>query len=891
MMTLPIFTLKRNPKRKISRPRLKPILVLVFISLFILQLVTCPLWGQVMQKKQLTESDYAKWGELYFDKISPNGQWISYRMLYHSGLDTLFVRNTSTLKTYNFPKGSFPSFLGNEHLSYGDVKSRHILNLVTGTTNSYPKNTRIVYSSQCNKIIIHLKQDQNLQLLNVLDNSVKTIDNVTDFTMSPTGKNMALAVCINKKYAVGLMDLKGTTATQWIIKDTPNPPRNFAWDKHGRAIAFNSSSDTDPNEVCLYFYTLATKKLLSLNSKEKNTFPGDKVFDKDLTYPLDISDDLQRVFFGLRPKTVFTKKNKDSVEVWQTDDKWIYPMEQRSGLFEQKPVLAAWTLSTDSIIQITSPKFPKVMLTGDKACAIISNPKQYEPQFEDVGPRDFYIMDLKTGKSEILVRKQSEYYGDLLPSPSGKYIAYFKDNSWWVYDIKAKKHTNIIKNIAASFSFNSLVPDRYLAYGNTGWSMNDKEILLYDQFDIWAIKPDGSVFKRLTQGKEKQVNFKINTKGNFDLLSKNYDAYKSQNIDLNIDLILRAEGENENTGFYSWNAASGAKQIVYTDRFIDNIQVVKGTDRYIYQEQNQAISPRLVVKGKESEEKIIFQSNPQQQEYHWGISKLLDFHNSKKNVFKGILYYPSNYNPDKKYPMIVRIYEKQSSRFNRYVNPSLFVNAGYNPTVLASKGYFVLCPDIEQETGKVGEVAVDCTVSAVKQIIDSGLVDPKKIGLIGHSFGGYEANFIITQTDLFATAVAGASISDLNSFYLSVGWDLNISDMTRFINGQWRMGKTPFEDPELYIKNSPITHVANIKTPLLIWAGKADWHVNWNQSIEYYMALRRLEKKGTMLLYPNEKHTITQPKNQKDLSKRVCQWFDYYLKNDSSIPWISNEIN
>ena len=238
--------------------------------------------------------------------------------------------------------------------------------------------------------------------------------------------------------------------------------------------------------------------------------------------------------------------------------------------------------------------------------------------------------------------------------------------------------------------------------------------------------------------------------------------------------------------------------------------------------------------------------------------------------------------------MVVHIYEKQSGTYNQFIVPSLYMAGGYNPTVLSSKGYFVLCPDIELEKGKVGETAVDFTVSAVKQVIERGAVMPDKVGLIGHSFGSYETNYIITQTDLFAAAVSGAGISDLASYYLNVGWDLNISDMTRFESGQWRMGKSLFEDPGLYAANSPITHAPKIKTPVLIWAGKADWHVNWNQSIEFYMALRRLGKTGTMLLYPKEKHAIIQHANQKDLSRHVHQWFGHYLKNEDAAPWMGS---
>lgn len=317
---------------------------------------------------------------------------------------------------------------------------------------------------------------------------------------------------------------------------------------------------------------------------------------------------------------------------------------------------------------------------------------------------------------------------------------------------------------------------------------------------------------------------------------------------------------------------------------------MKNKDAYLYCEQRFDLPPRLILKQDRGIGKVIFQSNPQHEKYLWGSSELIKFKNSKGREAKGILYYPANYQAGKKYPMIVHIYEKQSSLFHQYINPTFYSGTGFNPTVMTSKGYFVLYPDIQHETGTVGENTLDYTVSAVKNILGRNIVDQKKIGLIGHSFGGYETNYIITQSDLFAAAVSGGSITDLTSFYLNVGWALSISDMSRFQSQQWRLGKTPFEDPVLFAKNSPVANAATVNTPLLLWSGKEDWHTNWHQTIEFYMALRRLKKTGVMLLYPEEHHVLTKPDNQKTHSLKTLQWFNYYLKDDHSSQWI-NETN
>jgi fermentation-respiration switch protein FrsA (DUF1100 family) len=608
-------------------------------------------------------------------------------------------------------------------------------------------------------------------------------------------------------------------------------------------------------------------------------------------YPLTISADGLSVFFGLSPQSEQEqKKTTDSVEVWSGNAKWIYPFEKIKSQSNSKVTLAVWFPYYKRINSISSPALPKVMLAGNQDFAILSNPKDYEPQFEYEGPRDFYIMNLKTGETEILLRKHKSFSKYLLPSPSGKYIAYFKGDHWWVYDIAKRTHQNVTKNSNTAFCGKVHILDGTAAYGNVGWSKNDDHLIVYDQYDLWAIKADGTTSNRLTHGREKQITFRIASLADNDLFKSNFDGNKSKTIDLDFELILSAAGADQKTGYFRWKSNFGEKPIVYKDSYIDQMHYIQEQQVYIYQEQQSDLSPRLMFQKNSAIPKPFFESNPQQSKYHWGTSELISFRNSKGQDLKAVLYYPANYDSKKKYPMIVNVYEKQSDKIHFYHNPSLLMQAGYNRTVYTSKDYFVLCPDIEHEQGKAGLNATDCTVSATKEIIKLGLVNPKKIGLIGHSFGGYESAFIITQTNIFAAAVAGAAATDLTSFYLTVGWDTGRPDMYRFQSEQWRLGKTPFEDPSLYTRNSPVTNATSIKTPLLLWTGKEDQHVDWHQSVAFYLALRRLGKKNIMLLYPDEKHVILKPNNQKDLSHKIEEWFDYYLKERTSTSWINEGI-
>ncbi|MBA4320773.1 MAG: hypothetical protein C0412_20470, partial [Flavobacterium sp.] len=445
--------------------------------------------------------------------------------------------------------------------------------------------------------------------------------------------------------------------------------------------------------------------------------------------------------------------------------------------------------------------------------------------------------------------------------------------------------TNLTKKVTTHWdNYNtSDAPHQFGAYGNPGWTNDGKNVLLYDANDIWLVAIDGSSCKRLTRGYEKNLVYRI-TPIEYDWRSQsNYDGRKPTIFDLSKDLLLEATNrENWSTGYFIYNDKSKEQPIVYEASKIDEIRKSKKS-YYIFQNQTFNQSPRLEFRKKnDAVSKILFESNKQQAAYFWGKSELLYYSNSKGQKLKAALFYPANYDPTKKYPMVVEIYDVMSKNRYNYANPSFLNPEGFNVTNYTLNGYFVLMPDIIYQMGNPGSSAVDCVTAGVNAVIGKGLVDKDKIGLYGHSFGGYETNFIISQTPIFAAAVSGAGISDIISLYFNISRNGYFqSDMWRFENQQFRIGKSLYEDKEVYVNNSPIMHAENVRTPLLLWTGKNDRIVPWNQSITYYLALRKLGVSTQMLVYPDEDHSLENADNQKDLSKRMMRWFDYLLKGES----------
>lgn len=860
-----------------------------FFLVLVLQLVACSLWGQVLQKKILTPQDYSKWSDTYSDKISANGQWVSYSTYYQNGTDTLFVKNVQSLKIYSFPAADQGFFITSSCFIFKSEKGLHVLNLDNAKQRILPGVIQHVYSETTDQLVILVagKAKQDTLLIETPQGIVRhRVAGVSEFVMDPTGSSVLFSTNNGPEHSVNILELSAKKQ-KTVLYTGLTPFNNLVWQKQGKALAFTQKLPDDPLGNTIYFYNLSTKKLFFSLTDTRSKFLTDSLFIPTLSYQLKISDDMQRVFFPLQRKAQDSVKTQD-VQVWNGNAKWIYTAEQKQKPF-QGSYLGVWSPEQDQYRLISNDLLPQFMLTGDQKHAIISNTKQYEPQYVREGPKDYYLLNLASGKKELFLKKHSDYFLLTIPSPDGKRIAYFKEKNWWIYDISQKTHTNITKNINTSF-LHYKVPNDDEAYENLGWTIKGDQIILCDQYDIWAISNDGLSHSRLTHGRETQTRFKLAGYSRIILGKLNYDGWILDPLDLSKGLLLEATDINGGKGFYKWSSKSNEKLVFSSDTALSQMTQASLNGTFMYMEQSYDLPPRLMVKTPgDKNPKIILQSNLQHQQFHWGKEELISYTNQKGISLKGILYYPAQYDSKKKYPMIVHVYEKFSQYLHSYIKPSEFDAAGFNISSYTTQGYFVLLPDISYELGDPGISAADCVVAATSNIIARGLVQEDNIGLIGHSFGGYEADFIITQTSIFKAAVAGAAITDLTSHYLSVGL-FGKPQMWRFESHNFRMGKSLFQDQEGYRRNSPIEHVQHCNTPLLAWTGGLDDNVQPEQSMEFYLALRRLEKKNIMLIYPKEEHDIENSKNQKDLSERIHQWFDYHLKDETAPAWIKEGL-
>ncbi|WP_288251380.1 prolyl oligopeptidase family serine peptidase [uncultured Flavobacterium sp.] len=859
------------------------------LFLFILPLVVCPLWGQTGQKRKLSAENYNKWGRLLFERVSPDELWVSYKMLYDSSSDSLFVRGIENSKIYSFAGVKKSAFTagGFVCLMGGNL---HLVNLAQDKSEIMHSVKQFEHLKSLDYLLVLKSEGEKKQTLIIRTLEGRIIDSITNvisFSVSPDENKLIYTGASSDKMVLMLMDLKKNCKKKTVYESVSSFT-NLTWSKNSKAFVFNSRPKGELK--CSLHYCLSDLIKLYTIASDSLHFGKEAFITDQQLRNLSIADDGSRVFFNYKYVDHENTPSSLDAEIWNGNDKRVYLEKKVHGDFKTSAKAAVWNPFSNKVFTLTTSELPKLFLSTDQKHALLYNPEAYEPQWEIDSPIDLFLIDTHSGEKKKIIEKQSADLGATLVSPSGKYVAYFKGKNWWIYNIKTDTHTNITKNINSAFSGKEvqLVPES--VYGIAGWSLQDKEILIYDQFDIWAVRCDGSSYKRLTRGREKKIKFTIPELLNLPLLRYADNVPLTYNYDIEKELLLRAEGYDGMTGWFKWHPASGEEAVVYKKRFTDQLFYNPKNQKLIFTEQDYNVAPRIVLRSKGGSEKLVFQSNPQQSDFLWGHSQMIYYQNSKNRDLRGVLIYPADYNPDKKYPMIVQIYEELHQRIHKYVNPSLLNSTGFNHTAASLEGYFVFLPDIIAEPGNPGEAITDCIKAAIGKVIEMDVINPKRIGLIGHSFGGYESSYLITQTDLFTAAVAGNGISDLASMYLTVSRTSGKPDMWRFEKDIWMIGKTLMEAPNLYQHNSAVYNAEKVKTPLLLWAGKEDRQVDMRQSMEYYLALRRLGKKTIMLLYPEEDHVLLREENQKDLTRRILQWFDFNLKDDSSVEWIKEGL-
>ena len=573
-----------------------------------------------------------------------------------------------------------------------------------------------------------------------------------------------------------------------------------------------------------------------------------------------------------------------TVDVWNWHDVEVMPKQKLSAKNDrQKNRLAAWLLDKNSFVPLGKDLDERVTPLKHQSLAVADNWSAYAMERSIGRPAgDISLVDISTGaRTKIQDRLNDDYY--LEESPGGRYLLYFRDDNYWAVNTATHAVVNITKNAQTSFvdRESDFTIKQKPPFGVAGWTKDDAAVILYDKFDLWQVAPDGSKAVRLTDGAADQVRHHYEK---LDLDEEWIDTSKA--IYLSLFGIW-----NKKSGFARLEPGpSGAlteEHLVWLDNSLDHLAKAKDADVFEYVSQTFVESPNALIAGPDLKDaKAVTKTNPFQNNYAWGREELIEYKNSHNERLQGALFYPAGYDTAKKYPMIVYMYEKLSDNLHRYSPPS--ERNYYNVSAMNAHGYFVLEPDILFKPRDPGVSVADCVTAAAKRVIQMGVVDPKKIGIMGHSWGGFDTTYLATHTsNFFAAAVAGAPITDLVSNYGNHHWSSGIAETDHIETGQQRMEVPLYEDLQAYIRNSAVFGVSSMTTPLLIEVGDSDGTVFFHQGVELYNIARRAQKDVVLIEYAGEDHGLRKKANQIDYQRRIFQWFGHYLKDEPPASWIT----
>ena len=609
------------------------------------------------------------------------------------------------------------------------------------------------------------------------------------------------------------------------------------------------------------------------------------------------SEDGTKLFFGTAPELPAEKEDtlleeeKYHVDVWNWQDTLLQPMQKVDLNNEKKRTyLAVYHLKEEKMVQLADELIQDIRTLhkgkGNIVLGFARKPYARIMSWEASKNQDIYIIDMLMGKKTLVLGKKTSAI-DI--SPHGKYVLWYEENdsSWYAHNIDEDRLIPLTRNIPVNFYEETYdEPNEPYPYGFAGWSDDDRFVFIYDRYDIWKIDLTEKYNPlNLTNG------YGRTSRTQFRYQKIDRDAYY---IPMKEPLLLRGFNEiTKESGFYSSSALlqDNPGELVSGQYSFRSPIKARNADKLIWRRGNFMEYPDLYFSDLSfTGYRRISNTNPQSSRYLWGDARLVHWISFDSDTLDGILYTPHEMDPGKKYPMLVYFYEKMSSGLYNHRIPSPS-RSTINFPYCISNGYIVFVPDIYYKDGYPGQSAYNCVVSGTLSMLDQfSFIDRDHIAIQGQSWGGYQVAYLITRTNIYAAAMAGAPVSNMTSAYGGIRWGSGMSRMWQYEESQSRIGGTLWEKTDLYLENSPLFHAPNINTPVLIMHNDNDGAVPWYQGIEFFVALRRLNKPAWMLVYNHEEHNLTKWPNRVDLSIRMMQFFDHYLKGVPAPEWMTRGI-
>ena len=907
------------------------------ISLFCLLI---PIFGFSQQsgKKIVGHEELVSWNKIRNTGISENGKWVHYRLVADEGDPTLVVVNTDTKAEKRFPrvKKAGMSFDGETLIflttpyqdSVKNLKRKktkkedlpkdtlYIHNLAAGTSITianvssfevpekwngallYQPDWELPKKDSTSKTKLPKENDDNGKRMVIHDlesGKEDTLWYVTDHAIAKSAAQVAFATSgKGEKLAKGVYtyDVKAMTAEP--VFRHPGDQKQLSIHEAGEKVAFLADLDTTKGHSPSWDLMLVSGREgdSARSALSDMAFAPDGWVVNEHEKP-EFSEEGDKLFFGTSPKpmeedTTLLPEEIPGVEVWHYQDPLLYTQQKVRAKDEKKrSYLALYDLTSGAAHQLGTASMPEVRLSKDKDAEVSAgySPLPYLQEISWSANRrnDVFAVSLADGSSKQVATAVN---GRPSLSPAAKYMYWYNrdDSAWYAYSfLSARLNKLSDPGTIAAYDEQNDRPMIAGSYGYAGWTEDDEAFLIYDRYDIWKLDPDGnSEAVNLTKGRTNKLTYRV-----IDLDTE------EEAIPAKGKLLLHRKDHHDMAEAYvnmDWKSGRLSTLIEGDEAFSSRVYKAQDSDELLYTRQSFRKFPNLLLSDVSfSSTSQISDANPQQSEYAWGDIKLYDWTSLDGIPLRGLLVTPEGFDPTKKYPMIVNFYEKSSTGIHRHRAPEAG-RSTISYAFYASKGYVIFNPDVPYRDGYPGESAYNAVIPGVSALINEGFIDKDRIGVQGHSWGGYQIAYLVTKTDMFACAEAGAPVVNMISAYGGIRWQTGLSRMFQYEETQSRIGGTIWEYPIRYLENSPIFFLDKINTPVLIMHNDADGHVPWYQGIEFFVSMRRLGKPAWMLNYNDEPHWPLKLRNRKDFNIRMQQYFDYYLMGAPKPSWMERGV-
>ena len=863
--------------------------------------------------KSLTIDDLVTWQRITDREISDNGKWVACKMEPWEGDATVYLYAAQGQETATFsPADKFAFSASSGYLVVTQTPGKSTvdsLKILKTKEDKMPMNTLVIYSVAGKKETIDSlktfkladeadwiayqrgRKDSTLYVRSLDGSKTFQFPTVTDFQFAK--KSGMLYYTSAAEGEAGIFTLNPEKGSPALIKEGKGVFKQTTFDEKGERLAFLYCADKDSSYKALSLWlsehNAPAKEIATRGNK---AFPAEWVINENGM--LQFSKSASRLFFGTSPEprqkdTTQLAENRPNVQVWSWDEPVQYTVQNYNKEKDlKKSYQAVYNLGNGSIFQLANEELPNIQLgnEGDAALALLSTSRPYSlsSMWEARTRSDYYTVSLDNGERKQIAKAD---YGRFRLSPQGKYAYWYgeTDSCWYTIALaEGKLYRLTTPESFPAWDEENDVPDYPYAHGAAGWTANDQSLLIYDRYDIWKFDPTAatSPINLTVNGRKEKLSYRL------EQLDK-----EARFIDLGKPQLLK--GFNEATkgyGFYTARhyAPAAQKTLLAGNYMLRSINKAKNTDDVIYTMETFQQYPDIHYSTLAFKKSVqLTHGDKQQEDFIWGTAELVSWISLDGRPLEGVIYKPANFDPNKKYPMMVNFYERNSETLYNYRMPEPH-RSTIDYHLYNSNEYIIFNPDIRYVDGYPGESCYNCLMPGITMMIAKGYIDEKGIGAQGHSWGGYQVAYLATRTNLFSAIESGAPVVNMFSAYGGIRWGSGMARSFQYEHTQSRLGATPWSSPLRYLENSPLFTMDKVQTPILIMHNDADGHVPWYQGIEYFVAMKRLGKPCWLLNYTGEPHWPMHMANRIDFQRRMFQFFNHYLKNQKMPKWMSEGV-